>query len=426
MKRLVVVILLIFCADCIYSQSLIDIYKKGTVKLIPDTEYAKSNDWEIALRVNPEVLYDDPKGDSKSLIMMPDGSVAVNHYNRNYFSVFDPNGAYIKDLYVTNSAGRKFLSNVTIRGVNKNLFYNRPDAMGNMNCFDFEGKHVKTLILKHSVKSIIPLSENKFVVTGWAIWKTKYRDFVAIIDFDTNQETIIWDHFADRHDRNEKRALYDYYYTFEKRGTAGFTSMPYTDRNGLGSPPQIALVKNKIIVAIPNTGEILIYTIDGKLLSKEKVNWNSNEISVNEQKEIQKNTIGKMRNAFSHYEKVGFSKEDIENARKTIISQLEEDLNKISTPISIPFFSSIIKDSDDNLLIFEIPKETGANKFNVWVYEDSGKFIGQCSFVCDEYNLSITPSKMVFYNGYIYSLQTLKSEGNPLRLVRFKLASIEE
>ena len=416
------IITLTFCANSLFAQSLIDVYKKGTVKLIPDTAYAQGNDWGKVLSIDPDDKFDDPNGDNKSLVMMPDGSVAVNHHNRNYFSVYDPSGKYKNDYYVTSRVGKKFISSVTIKGVNNNFFFNRPDAMGNMNCFDFEGRYIKTLLFKYLTKSIIPLSDNKFVVTGWAIWKTKFRDFVSIIDFSAGQETILWDHYAERHDKNEPRELFDYSYTFERGGSIGFNSMPYTDRNGLGSPPQIALVKDKIIIAIPSTGEILIYTTEGKLVSKDKINWGSKEISVNEQKAIQKSAIEKMRNAFAHYEKMKFSKEDIENARKALTSQLEEDLNSITASISVPFFSSIIKDSDDNLLFFEIPEETGANKFNVWVYNDGGKFVGKCSFECDEFELSITPSKIVFHNGYIYSLQKMKNvTQNPLRLVRFKL-----
>jgi len=423
MKNLIVIISLVFCANSLYAQSLIDIYKKGTVKLIPDTEYAQGNDWRKVLPINPEDIYDDPKGDSKSLVMMPDGSVAVNHYNRNYYSVYDPAGKYKNDFYVTNSAGKKFLSNITIKGVYNNLFFNRPESMGNMNCFDFEGRYIKTLVFKHFVNCIILLSDNKFLVTGWVDWKTKYRDFVSIIDFNTDQETIIWDDFTERPDRNEQRALYNYSYNFESGGSVGFSSMPYTYKYGLSSPLQIEIVKNKIIIAVPSTGEIFIYTIDGKLVSKEKINWGSNEISVNEQKEIQKNAIEKVRNGFKGYILAGFPQKDIDNAKKALIEQMQEDLNRITTPIQKPFFSSIIKDSDDNLLFFEIPEETGANKFNVWVYNDGGTFIGKCSFVCDEYDLSITPSKIIFHNGYIYSLQRLKNvTENPLRLVRFKLA----
>jgi hypothetical protein len=66
----------------------------------------------------------------------------------------------------------------------------------------------------------------------------------------------------------------------------------------------------------------------------------------------------------------------------------------------------------------------GGNKFNVWVYQNGGKFVCQSSFVCNDYDLVISPSKMVFHKGYIYALQTLKNaKGNPLRLVRFKVGN---
>ena len=107
-----------------------------------------------------------------------------------------------------------------------------------------------------------------------------------------------------------------------------------------------------------------------------------------------------------------------------MLKEMETDLTKISEPIPMPVFSTIIKDSDGNILFFEYPKEENANKFNVWVYEDGGKFVCQSSFVCDEYNLTINPSKMVFSNGYIYGLQLIKkATGIPLRLVRFKVTS---
>ena len=107
-----------------------------------------------------------------------------------------------------------------------------------------------------------------------------------------------------------------------------------------------------------------------------------------------------------------------------MIKQMNEDLNRITTPIPMPVFSNIIKDSDGNLLFFEMPQSEGANKFNVWVYQNGGRFVCQSSFECDDYDLSITPSKMVIYKGYIYALQTLKkADGNPLRLVRFKVSN---
>lgn len=40
-----------------------------------------------------------------------------------------------------------------------------------------------------------------------------------------------------------------------------------------------------------------------------------------------------------------------------MISEMEEDLKTINTPLAKPSFSNIIKDSDGNVLFFEIPEE---------------------------------------------------------------------
>ena len=116
------------------------------------------------------------------------------------------------------------------------------------------------------------------------------------------------------------------------------------------------------------------------------------------------------------------SPEESRRVMEPLIAEMEADLAKISEPLPLPYFSTMLQDSDGNLLFFEYPREENTNRFNVWVYEGSGRFVCQSSFVCDEYDLEITPSKMVFHNGYIYGLQLLKeATGVPLRLVRFKV-----
>ncbi len=101
---------------------------------------------------------------------------------------------------------------------------------------------------------------------------------------------------------------------------------------------------------------------------------------------------------------------------------MEADFINITEPYEIPVFSTVIKDSDDNLLFFEFAKKNYENKFNVWILNNNGEFIAKSSFVCKDYKLEIKPSKMVFHNGYIYAIIEKKNEkGNPLRLVRFIL-----
>ncbi len=419
-KYLILICLLVIFAGRLQSQSLVDIYKKGTVKLVPDKEYAINNDWDKIFETYHDTIYNRPMGERKSIILTPDGSVVVNHAYRNYYSKFDSTGKFIKEFGIIGKSGKKFKDAYTIKGVLNGKFFTSLDNMGRMYAFDYDGNYVKELKLDYMTRDMIPLKNNKFAVVGWVIWKEKFRDFVAIVDYNTNEQKIIWEQFTERNEKTERRKLFNYSYTFENNSSIHITTMPYSKNVGINTPPLIEFVKDQLVIALPVTGEILIYNINGNLKSKDEIEWTLNSISVEEQKEIQQKAIERMKNRKGKFSPS--SDEDNKKARTSILKQMEEDLNKISEPIPAPAFSTIIKDSDENLLFFDMPKEDGHNKFNVWVYGKEGQFICQSSFACDDYNLQINPSKMVFHNGYIYGLQTLKEvKGNPLRLVRFKI-----
>ncbi len=198
--------------------------------------------------------------------------------------------------------------------------------------------------------------------------------------------------------------------------------MPFAKPLGRRHPPIVANVGDELVVAIPETGEILIYDLDGKLLSKQNIDWAKDYVSVEEQKEIQRNAIERYRNIKEPRFVEWASPEENRAARDYLVREMEKDLEKISKPIRMPFFSTLIQDSDDNLLFFEFPKEEGANKFNVWVYQDGGQFVAQSSFHVEGYELEIKNSKMAFHDGYLYALVKKKgAEGVPLRVMRFEL-----
>jgi hypothetical protein len=422
MKKTIFAVLVAVLAMPGFAQKLSEIYKKGTVRLVPDAAYATENNWDKVFKSYYDTLYNTPMGNRKSLIIMPDGSAVVNHRYRNYYTKFSPEGKFEKEFTIRNSKGESFKKIDAIEGIISNsLFFTGLDNMGNMVCFDFNGNYKKTLKLDYATNQMISLPNNKIAVVGWVIWSTKFRDFVAIVDYETNQQKIIWEQFTPRPNVNGTRKLFNYTYKFKTGGMVSCNTMPFTKSCGTDSPPNIACVGNKLIVAIPTTGNILVYNLEGDLISKDKIEWARNYISVDEQKVIQNKAITEYKNADNLF---GSRSEEGKAAREYMIREMEADLGKITDPIPLPVFSTMIKDSDGNLLFFEYPKEENANQFNVWIYENGGKFIGRSSFVCDDYNLAINPSKMVFHDGCIYGLQLLKgAQGVPLRLVRFKVTS---
>ena len=423
MKKLIFTIFLAVTTLSVSAQKLFDVYKKGTVKLVPDTEYGQGNNWVNVFKTYYDTIYSTPMGNRKSLKIMPDGSVIVNHRYRNFYSKFSPTGNFEKEFGIINSKGVQYKKINAIEGIiNNNTFFTGLDNMGNMICFDFNGNYKKTLNLNYMTRQMIPLPNNKIAVVGWVLWSNKIREFVALVDYETNVEKVIWEYFTDRPEITNERKLFNYSYKFKKGGMIGCTTMPFSKSTGMSSPPNIECVGNKLIVGIPTTGEILVYDLEGKLISKDKIEWAKNYISVDEQKEIQLKAIEKYKRSES--ESLWGPAEEQKAALEYMIREMELDLTKISEPIPMPIFSTILKDSDGNLLFFEYPKEENANKFNVWVYENGSKFVCQSSFVCDDYNLEINPSKMVYHNGYIYGLQLMKNtSGVPLRLVRFRLTN---
>lgn len=438
MKKLIIILFIACLGPSVFAQNLIDVYKKGTAKLVPDTEYAKGNDWDKVFATYYDTLYNKPMGNRKSITIAPDGSVAIDHAYHNYFTKFDANGKFVKEFYITSETGYQYKKTSGIAGVvNDNTFIGGLDNLGRMLCFDFNGNYKKMLKLDYMTKQILGIPNGKIAVVGWVIWEKKFRDFVAIVDYETNEEKIIWDHFTDDCEEfGDHCKLFHYSYAFKSGGAFSIGTMPYSSRLGMQSPPKIASINNKLLIAYPETGEIVVCDWNGKVISKHQLKSETNVVTIEEQKEIQKKAIERYENNLKErkeelnsedFKKLADQKtKDRQNeyveAMGVILGQMKDDLSKIKDPIPLPYFSNIIKDSDENLLIFDFPKEDNANKFNVWVMKDGGDVVCQSTFVCDDYDLEIVPSKFVFHNGYIYGLQKLKDAKDiPLRLVRFKL-----
>ncbi len=141
MKKLILTIFLTVTALLVSAQKLIDVYKKGTVKLVPDTEYSQENNWNNVFKTYYDTIYNTPMGNRKSLKILPDGSVIVNNTYRNFYSKFYPTGKFEKEFGIINTKGEQFKKINAIEGIiNNNTFFTELDNMGNMICFDFNGR----------------------------------------------------------------------------------------------------------------------------------------------------------------------------------------------------------------------------------------------------------------------------------------------
>jgi hypothetical protein len=424
MKTTIFLAILLIASAMLNGQSLLNKYKSGAINLVPDTEYAAGVDWNRALDNYTDTVLGRWVGDRKSLMITPDGSAMVSHHFRDFYTVFSPGGVFEGELQVKNKQGKPFRSLPHLHGVlDGHILYSGLDNMGQMLCFDRKGDLIKTLHLDYAARQIIPLPGKKLALVGWVLWSGSVREFVAIVDYETNEEHIIWDQFNPRSfTPGTARHMFHYEYSFREGGMVSSSTMPFIRAIGMSHPPIIANVGEKLIVTIPETGEILTYDLDGKLIHEQTIDWAKDYVSVEEQREIQRKAIERYRNIEEPRFAAWASPEENRAARDYFVKEMEKDLAAISQPIQMPLFSTLIKDSDDNLLFFEFPKEEGFNTFNVWIYNNGGQFVAQSSFRVEGYKLEIKPSKMAFHDGYIYALAEKKGvDGVPLRVVRFRL-----
>jgi hypothetical protein len=194
MKKILFAVFIAINALPVTAQKLMDVYKKGTVKLVADPSYALENNWDIIFKTYYDTIYDTPMGDRKSLKVMPDGSVVVNHATAiTIRSLLQ--WKFEKEFGIKTSKGELYKRIDAIEGIlNNNTFFTGLDNMGNMVCFDFNGNYKKTLKLNYMSKQLVPMPNNKIAVVGWVLWSTKIREFVAIVDYETNHEKVIWDY----------------------------------------------------------------------------------------------------------------------------------------------------------------------------------------------------------------------------------------
>lgn len=420
MRAIIILIVVLFLSTTADTQNLLDLYKKGTVKLVPDPEFGKSNDWDKVFSTYNDYMSKEHIGKRKSIRLLPDGSFLVNHSYKNFFTKFAADGKFEKEFSIKSSSG-KVLKTPGILGVlDDEILFTGVDNSGNLFCADLEGKHIKTLEVKYMDKNIIPLPNRKFAIAGTVLWKDRFRYIVAIKDYETGEEKVIWDSFSPR----SQIVAIDIPSSQGKK--SAFTTVPPPPpKGGFRSQPNIIVTaNNELLVCVANTGELIFYDLEGNKLRTKNVNWKNDKVPVDEllQKHNEaRERIANRKLSEKMIERYG-GEERVKLFTEEMLKQHDARKENIISPMDLPYFSTIMQDSDNNLLFFEYAKEKGANKFNVYALSGEGEFVCKSSFVCDDYDLVINSNKLVFKDGVLYGVQEQKNKsGIPMRLVKFKL-----
>jgi len=379
MKKLFLILTLAFASYIVDAQ---------TINLVKDNSYALSGDWTKIC------------DNAKKLTVFDDGTAMISHTNENRYSLFDKNGKLLKDIKIYYEDGKKKPFNLQpVLGKINNLYFTGNNSTGIIYFFDDNGLIVNEITVDCSVYNMIPLNDNNIALYGGTSWKSNWRYFAAILDVNTGKYKIFFEYFDDLSINNND------YYIYAKAH--------------VNTKHELVKVADNLIVANPKEGVLKAYDLAGNFVSERKLDWKPKTLSVEEQKKMQADAIEKYKKEFDIWDKYP-NPEKLAEKQQQFIKKLEDGMNHITEPLTVSWFTSAMKGNGDNILFFEDPEEEGQNTFHTYSVGQN-KSISQNSFQCTDFDLSITKSKFVVHNGYVYGIQKVKGSKDELRLVRFEM-----
>jgi hypothetical protein len=370
----------------------VEIYKKGTIKLIPSPGFGKGTDWE-------SLFYDI----FKDMVVAEDGSIFVSNNRKHNIFKFNTSGKHI------GTYGRKgegpgdyyFPGDLSILD-GRYLVIGGYSLNRKISIIDFSGKCKRVLKTDHSAAFPIALKENKiayihhkYINTRNISWPGKSKKTIFIKDTVSGKEfPVLSREFVEKNFVMIGRIMYS-----------------ITDNSETGDLFINRTLDGNLLVGTSNTPDIHIYSPEGKLLHSFRLQIKP--IPVNEE------YLKKFKDFFMA---------DKRNERPAMNPDLIKKFDKLSYKdyfdSNLPFYRGILVDEEGNILIFK-SSDCFENCNEVFqVYSPEGKYICETTMDKGDFDFKIDRrgKNIVFMKKAIYGLFQLKdSEDISLRLVKVDL-----
>jgi len=384
--------IIIICISTLYPTGLLDIYKKGVIKIEPDLKFGKEVDWG-------SLFFDS----NKDLIVTTNGDIFVcNNRTHNYYK-FDSQGKLL-GTFGRKGQGPGDLLSPKLKTLldEKYLVFNEDAAIRKISVFNFSGKCITTLRtemncfgaigLKKGYISYYSIKNDPEIKNG----KSKAEITIHIVNIKT-KNTIKF-HFGTINKAYIK-ALGNSVITMAQSLLGDFI----LNRMGDGN----------ILAGITNSPNISIFSTEGKLIKKFQLNItpipvtrqyieNHKQLTINDTLKNQTN----------------------KELKKIIRNALENsDFGNLFGEY-LPYYKTIILDSEGNILVFKwqnSSQKTTTETFQV--YSPDGKYI--CETLLDKGKFDIDVYRnfqtMQFSGKALYAIVKNKENEDFIRLIKVKL-----
>jgi len=371
--------------------ALVDVYKKGIIKLVADPSFGKDTDWES--------IFFYP---SSSLTIIPDGSIFIAYGKTSNIIKFTPEGQKVH-VFSQSGMGPGDTNSPYCSSIldNKYLIVGENAENRRFSVFDFKGKFI----------SVIRTKSEDFNVTGL---KNGYIAYYTLNFGPDKQKGIsvakVVIHIVNMNSKSDIEFPFGEY---EMRNVRLKSGGMYIPGSFLG---QIFLKKTKegnLLVSNSNSPNIYIYSPDGKLVNRFKLNYNPFPVTQKYIETIKENAINSSL--------PGLRNPELLKKIRTAIASIDFGFffNQY-----LPYYNDIIVDLEGNFLIFKRTDSFNKSKETFQVYSPEGKYI--CETILDKgmFNLEIDSRAPLiqFTSTGIYAYVSYEGEDDTIyKIIKVKL-----
>jgi hypothetical protein len=392
MKRVNFLIAVFFLVCQLLHGSLIDFYKKGTIKMTPSPGFGEGTDWE-------SLFYDT----GKQIAVASDGTIFVsNSFQHNIF-MFNPDGRFIRKCGQKGSGpGDTYYPGVLTILDNKYLSVGEYASSRRISLFDFSGKCFKVLKTGHSVFSPIALKDNKVAYLSFKYGSDtkasqEFQIRAIIKDVNTGAESIVYSAAL----QDKSTILLD-----------GAISIKLDSKTG-----DMIIARTKqgdLLIGVSNTPDIKIFSPYGKPVYSFRLSMARIPVTGDYIEKYKNNLVNRMEQGDA----------SSKPAPKWMVKKVKKSSFENQFDEYLPYYREILVDEEGNILVFKWTDCIGDCQDVFQVYSPEGKYIcetridkGNFDFSIDNKNKSI-----VFTGKGIFGLFQLKNnEDVSLRIVKVKI-----
>ena len=389
MKKIIFLFLIFCCVSKTQAQTLLDVYKTGTINLEQDTEYAVNTDWDKLFDDRGKIIYGNPVGVMKSIAVSNSSEVFVGNYSKYNIYKFDKSGNFVKEFGKEGYKEGEFLYRPTLRGILDNKYVFASDHQGRIQFYDLNGNFYKMVKIDYMPLQIIPLKGNKIAIWGHVAYKGNTKYIVSIKNINTGEEKIVDSYF---------------------NSLINLKPITIKLKNGELVSFSPSSLKDKTIIERTFDGNLILgHNTESKLSVFSPNGEKIKDIELN-QSPIK--TSEKMKTEFIERVKNYLIEKNIYEENKALLN----DPNIY--PDYFPMFYALKSDPEGNILVFNHSEDTG-NSF--YVYDKTGKFVCETNLKSDLFKLDINSrfSSFEIHPSGLYAFVTvIDSNTSEIKIIR--------